>query len=406
MAPETRAATLREELRDLPRAFWVLWVGTLVNRFGSFVFPFLALYAVQLGHSATIAGAAVGAYGAGGLVSALAGGEMADRLGRRLVIVFSMAGSAATMLALAAVHGTVALIAVAALAGAATELYRPAAAALIADIVPAGRRVGAFGAYRLAVNLGFAAGPAVAGLLARDSFTWLFVGDAITSLVFLAIALAFLPRDREIHAAAASDRLPVRALLDDRPFAWLLGSFFLIAFVFFQFVSGLPLHVAEAGHSTAVYGALLSINGLLIVVAELPITAWTRRADPRRAMALGNVLGAVGFAATGLTEAPGLLAITVVVWTLGEMVAAPVSSAYVADLAPPGAQGRYQGAFGLTGALALVVAPVGGAALYAITPAALWGTCLVAGCLAALISLRLPAASPRTRSPDQAGSSP
>ncbi len=57
-----------------------------------------------------------------------------------------------------------------------------------------------------------------------------------------------------------------------------------------------------------------------------------------------------------------LLALTVVIWTIGEIAGSPVAQAYVADLAPLHLRGRYQGAWGLTFALALVFGPLVGTA--------------------------------------------
>jgi MFS family permease len=171
----------------------VLFAGTFVNRFGSFIFVFLTLYLIEQGYSTTEAGLGLTGYGLGGLGAALAGGLLADRIGRRNAIVLSMTGSGAAMLALWQADSLEAILPLVIAAGFFAELYRPASGALIADLVPAGRRVPAYAAYRLAINAGFAAGPAVGGLLAEDSFAWLFIGDAASSLAFAAIALVALP---------------------------------------------------------------------------------------------------------------------------------------------------------------------------------------------------------------------
>ncbi|OLD60732.1 MAG: hypothetical protein AUI83_01755 [Armatimonadetes bacterium 13_1_40CM_3_65_7] len=103
----------------------------------------------------------------------MAGGYLADHLGRRASIVTSMFSSAAVLVALSQVQRLAAIAALTMLAGLTAELYRPASGALLANLVPAGRRVTAFALYRLAINAGFAMGPAVAGFLADRSFLWL-----------------------------------------------------------------------------------------------------------------------------------------------------------------------------------------------------------------------------------------
>ena len=204
--------TLRAGIRSLPGPVWILCAGSFVNRFGSFVAVFLILYLREKGYSIAEAGFIVSLYGAGNVVAAAVGGLVADRLGRRNAIAISMFSSAATLLALSQADEIVLIGALTVLAGLTGEMYRPASAALLADLVPAGQRLPAFALNRLAINLGFAAGPATAGLLADYSFTYLFVGDALTSLVFGALALAALPegvrtrRGEERRGEGSDDR--------------------------------------------------------------------------------------------------------------------------------------------------------------------------------------------------------
>jgi MFS family permease len=130
------------------------------------------------------------------------------------------------------------------------------------------------------------------------------------------------------------------------------------------------------------------------MLIELPSSAITRRFPPRTVIALGLVLSGVGFGATGLVTSTAALAMTVVVWTLGEIAVAPVASAYVADISPPHMRGRYAGAYGMTFGLGLVVGPAAGTALYAASHGALWAACTLVGLAGATIIL-LPAARRR-----------
>src|SRR5882762_8433074 len=186
-------ASLRENLRALPRGAWILFLGTFLNKFGTFVLPFLAIYMASLGYTTAQAGLAMAAYGIGSLVASLLGGYLADRLGRRKTIVLSMFSVAVAMLSLSQARSLPMIVLFAGLAGLTGELYRPASSALLADLVPAGQRVTAFAAYRMALNAGFAFGPATAGLLAKKSFLWLFVGDATSSILFGLVAWFALP---------------------------------------------------------------------------------------------------------------------------------------------------------------------------------------------------------------------
>jgi MFS family permease len=168
----------------MPQGAWVLFAGTFINRFGSFVVPFLVLYLTSRGYSVAETGGVVATYGAGGFVASLGGGVLADRFGRRNAVVISMFSSAAAMLALGSAGSLALIVPLTFVAAACTEAYRPASSALLADLVQPEARVTAYAMYRFAINLGFAIGPAVAGLLATHSFFLLFAGDAVSSCLF------------------------------------------------------------------------------------------------------------------------------------------------------------------------------------------------------------------------------
>ena len=391
-------STMRSDLRQMPRPVWFLFAGSFVNRFGSFVLPFLVLYLTRRGYTPAQAGFAISTYGVGSLGAAAVGGHLADRVGRRETIAVSMLSSAAVMVALSQAGSLALILVLTALAGLTSEAYRPASSALLADLVPAGRRVTAFAAYRFAINLGFSAGPAVAGLLAERAYVLVFLGDAATSAVFGVMALVLLPATRAAAPPAPEHAKDppsgLRTLLADTPFLVFLAASTATAIVYFQQEATLPLQVLADGHSTAIYGSLISLNGLVVTAIELPFSSVTRRFPPRRVIAAGSVLLGLGFGATGLVTSAPLLAVTVVVWTFGEIVAAPVSGAYVADVSPPHMRGRYAGAWGMTYGLALIIGPALGTAVYAASPDLLWGGCVALGILAAGLVLS-PAARPR-----------
>ncbi|HJP65469.1 MAG TPA: MFS transporter [Actinomycetota bacterium] len=377
--------TLRGNLRHLPRAAWFLIGGAFLNRFASFAVVFLVLYLTRLGTSIQNAGVAVAVWGAGEVLASVIGGHLADRVGRRDTIVLSMVASAAAMVVIAEVHSYAAIVPVAFVAGLSSEMYRPAGAALLADLVPAGQRVTAFAALRLAVNLSIAAGAAVAGFLANHAITWVFLSDAATSVLFVIVAVTTLPRGRRTAQADDTALRGYRNALRDRAFTLFLVASALAAFVYFQQQSTLPLHVRASGLSNADFGLLLSLNGILVVAFELPLSALTMRLPPRAMIALGFVLVGVGFGLTAVSHSLTALMATVAIWTLGEMIGAPIGYAYVADVAPENLRGRYQGLYGLCWSSGVVTGPAIGAMLFAWRPTSLWTICGLVGAVAALL---------------------
>jgi MFS family permease len=378
--------TFSQSLRALPRPAWILCLGSFVNKVGSFVLIFLVLYLTGQGYTIRQAGVAASAYGAGAIGAAFAGGMLADLLGRRNTIVVSMFSSAAAMLLLSQAEGFLAIAALAAMVGFTSHLYRPAASALLADLTPPGQRVAAFGVHRLAINAGAAVGPALGGLLSERSFFLLFAADAATSIAFgVLVLLALEPGG--MSADAGEDRGSIRAIFSDRSFLILFVAGTLNGLVYVQAQSTLPLHVRDTGFSTAVYGGLIALNGLLVILLELPILSVAQRVRLRPVIALGFLFSGLGFGLTGLATSIPLLALTVAIWTLGEILNVALSSAYVADVSPVKLRGRYQGAWTATYAIALVVGPVLGTAVYAWRPAILWGACVLLGVVSALLVL-------------------
>jgi MFS family permease len=132
---------------------------------------------------------------------------------------------------------------------------------------------------------------------------------------------------------------------------------------------------------------LLSINGVMIVLFELALTAWTQRMPPRPLIALGYALTGIGVALVGVASRVPALAATVVVWTIGEMIYAPVTATFVTNLAPERYRGRYMGLWHSTWSVGMLLGPMLGSMIYQRNPAALWWTCLALGLAGGGLSL-------------------
>ncbi len=371
-------------LRSFPRPVWILFAGVFLNKFGTFVVPFLTLYLTRRGFTTGDAGLAIGAYGAGRLGAAFIGGHLADTLGRRKTIVLSMLLAAVSMLLLARARTLPVIVLITGLTSLMGELYLPACTALLADLVPEHRRVTAYSAYRMAFNAGWAFGPATAAFLAAHSFQWLFVGDALTSVLFGVVAWFWLPRGlRSAQAEVSWGEAWGRLKRDGRIHQMALATL-LIGLVVHQLVSTSGLHVTTLGFSDAIYGGLLSLNGVLVVLFELPLTTRTRRFPARTVIGMGYLLMGAGMMLNAAFHSLAALTIGMTVFTLGEMIFAPVAGAYVAELAPPRMRGRYMGAWGFSNSLSLMLAPSVGMAVYARSPVVLWLACGGLAVLAAL----------------------
>jgi MFS family permease len=180
----------------MPRSFRLLLLGSAINRVGSFLIVFIALYVKSLGYSTFLAGAAASLYGVGYFLASIIGGQLTDRFGRRRTIVLSMVSSAATLIAFTQFQDITSILILGTLAGVCSELYRPASAAMISDLLPVEDRVVGYGAYRFSINFGGTIGILLGGVMADQSFEILFWVDAAMSLGFAAVALLGLPGGR------------------------------------------------------------------------------------------------------------------------------------------------------------------------------------------------------------------
>ncbi|MFI9269535.1 MDR family MFS transporter [Kitasatospora sp. NPDC052896] len=400
--PARRADRLRraaaESVGGLPRAFWWLWTSTLVNRLGGFVVPFLALYlTVERGYSASYAGLVASLFGLGAGVGAIIGGVLTDRVGRRPTLLTAQLLTAASTAALGFAHGQLVIAVVALLVGLSSNASRPAVAAVIADVVPAADRVRAYALNYWAVNIGFGVSAAVAGLVAEHGYLTLFVADALSTLLCAVVVFGRIPESRpaEGPATASSEpaerRVGLRTVFRDRGFMLLVGVTFLLALVYQQGSTTLAVGMSEAGLSTARYGLVIGLNGLLIVVLQIPVTRLVKHHDRTRLLVAGALLTGWGFGLTAFAGASALCyAASVAVWTVGEIVQAPASMGLVAELSPAGARGRYQGVFSLAWSGASFLGPAAGGFLLQHTGGrTVWGACAVLGTLAAIGYLAL-----------------
>ncbi|WP_233525962.1 MDR family MFS transporter [Actinomadura spongiicola] len=371
------AAFLRPRVGGLPRTFWTLWAGTLLNRLGSMVEPFLGLYLTTMrGLSLGQAGMVMAVLGAGSLAGTLVGGTLADRIGRRATLTLATIGSGGAMLALGYAQGLAALVAAALLLGLLLNMYRPAAQAIVADIIDPADRPRAFGLLFWAINLGWAVAMVLGGTLARQGFLWLFWIDAITCAGFGVLTWRAIPETRVRGGAASGVLTGFGRMLRDRVMVGYTLITLTYTFVLLQAMTTMPLAMKEDGLGPEAYGIAIGANGVLIIILQPLVNAWLARRDHSLVMAAGCVLVGIGFGLTSLASSITAYTATILVWTIGEIIAATVLQAIVADLAPPDLHGRYSGLYGMAWSGGFLLAPLGGTQLLGAGGASLlWPTC-------------------------------
>jgi predicted MFS family arabinose efflux permease len=382
-------------LGGLPRAVWVIFSVTLVNRMGTMVLPFLVLYLTRtIGLSAERAGFVLVCYGAGAVLTAPLAGKLCDRWNARHVMAVALFLSGGAILLYPLVSGFVTILIITMLWAIASEAFRPASLTILSEAVAPDQHKAAFALSRLAINLGMSVGAAVGGFLAVYSFTSLFIVDGATSLL-AGLLLVSTPmrsghRNNEPpHEPASPAPAGKLGALRDFRLVYLLATLLPTMMVFMQIQGAMPLFVVrDLQTSESVFGLLLTINTVLIILFEVPLNLAMARWPHHLAMALGAVLCGVGFGALAFSRSVWSVALTTVVWTFGEMILFPSSLAQVADIAPAAQRGVYMGYYVMTFSLAFMVGPwLGLAVMEKFGANTLWFGTLVCGALSAILML-------------------
>ncbi|GHJ46287.1 MFS transporter [Catellatospora sp. TT07R-123] len=378
----------------MPATYWYLWTGTLINRAGGFVVVYLTIYLTTVQHfSSTEAGLVLGLWAAGGAVGTMIGGVAADRIGRRPALLAAHLGACGLLLSLAFAQGLAAIATLVFLFGLVAESARPAFQALMIDVVPERDRLRAFTLTYWAVNVGFAVAATVAGLVAKADPKLIFMVDAATTLAPFLLILLKVREPRRVRPVVAADvpagpQPGLGTVLRDRIFIGFVLLNILISFVFMQHLSTLPIAMTRDGIPPQQYGLVIALNGVLIVAGQLFIPKLIKQYDRSKVLAVASLIIGLGFGLTAFADSAGFYAVTVLIWTVGEMLNSPSNSTLIAALSPAAMRGRYQGMMSLSWSVAGFAAPVlGGWVQQHLGDEVLWLGCALVAAVAAAAQL-------------------
>ncbi len=338
----------------LPHEIIVLFAAGIVNSLGQFVYPFLTLLlTTRLGMSPVEAGSVILGTSLAFVPGSIAGGKLADTIGRKQVLVGASLFSAALFVPCAFMGNSRLTLPLIVGANFFMGAVRPAITALVTDLTVEGQRQSAFSLLYLGHNMGFAIGPLVAGFLFNRHTAWLFLGDAATTVAAMLLVM-LLVRDSKPDQSRMekSGRLnPKERPEDGGILRVIVRRPYLIGFVFFttalnlvygQIAFSLPLQLNGLfdGGGPAAYGILMTTNAIVVISLTSPTVAVTRRFKPISNMAVVGALYAIGFGMIRLfTELP-MLILSTVVWTVGEVIGATNIDSYIANHTPASHRGR------------------------------------------------------------------
>jgi MFS family permease len=373
---------------------WVLFYTTLINRSGTMVIPFLVLYLTQkIGVTASEAGTALLVYGIGAFISSPITGRIADKIGALRVMKFSLLGTSAVIFIYGFITNYYLILVFSYIFAFINEAFRPANLALISGIVTPAQRRMSFALNRLAINAGMSIGPVIGGFIILLDYHFLFYVNAIASLA-AGIYLTLTPWPSLVKDESPDGETTLKpklysSVLGDTKFLFFLLAIIPAQLVFFQHIGGLPLYIVDdLKYSTAAFGLLTAINTVLIIIVEVPLNNAMSNMAYGRSMFIGAMFAAVGFGAMAVARDTAPLILTIIVWTVGEMIFFPVTAAYASEIAPPNKRGEYMGYFQMTFSFAFSAGPWLGTVVYQnYGSVILWIGALVMGLVTAVLML-------------------
>jgi MFS family permease len=344
------------------RLVWALTATHFVSRAGGVARSFLVFFLTQERHlSPTTAGAVVAAVGVGDIASQLLGGWLGDRIGRRHTMLLGFLGTAVALIALGSAETLPAICAAALGVGLMAELFRPVGSAAIADL-PAHERLRAFGLLFWAANLGFTLSTVAAGVLVQYGYGLLFWINAAAAVLAALIVWRHIPETRpSMPTTTRRALLPV--LLRDPVMLAVAGIHVVYFTLFLQVFSTLPLVLASDGRGPGTYGAMLALNGIVIITVQPIAVRLLDGRDTATVLAVAMLLVGIGGGLTAVVPSGAGQAGAILVWTLGQIGVSVMFGAAFAGLAPADLRSRYMGIASTTWSLGAVLGPLLGTAL-------------------------------------------
>ncbi|MEW5871096.1 MAG: MFS transporter [Chloroflexota bacterium] len=375
-------AKARKIYHEFPRTFWVLVGATFIDQIGAaLIFPFFSLYITQKFNVGMLqVGELFGIFTVTGMLGSFVGGGMADRFGRRTVVIFGLVISALSSLAMGLVNDLNVFFGLAVVVGLLSSFGGPARQAMIADILPEKKLAEGFGMFRISFNLAVTFGPMLGGLLAGYSFMLLFIADAVSSIIMAAIVLAVLPETRpEVDKTRPQESFlqtlgGYSRVLRDGLFMGFVGVIALMLLVYMQMNSTLPVYLRDVHNIPAQgYGYILSMNAAMVVLLQFWFTRRFSGFPPMLVMALGTAFFVVGFSMYGFTSTYAMFVLAMIIITIGEMIVTPVAQSIAAQFAPADMRGRYMAIYGFGWSIPGALAPLAaGLIMNAFDPRWVW----------------------------------
>jgi MFS family permease len=367
-------------------------LASFVDHIGSFLLlPFFSLYITdKFGVGLTEVGQVFLVFSIAGTIGGILGGAITDRFGRRAIILFGIIFSGLSSILLGFADSLTLFLLLSPLIGLLGDIGGPAQSAMVADLLPEHRQAEGFSIWRVSVNISAILGPLVGGLiLAYSNYLYLFIGDAILSLITAVIVYFSLPETRPAPKAGQAEEsigqtfVGYGRVLADRVFMAFILLSMLGVVIYTQMNTTLPVYLRDIHNIPPQgYSFLISLNAVMVVLLQFWITRRARGLPPLVVVAIGTVFYAIGFGMYGFGGGIVYFSLAMAVLTIGEMIVAPSGQALAARFAPADMRGRYMALFGFSWALPFAFGPLAaGYIMDNFNPNWVWWGCAILGAL-------------------------
>ncbi|WP_158729914.1 MULTISPECIES: MFS transporter [unclassified Flavobacterium] len=345
--------------RGFTREIWILTLITFINRAGTMVLPFLSKYLKEdLQFTYAQVGWIMVAFGFGSMLGSWLGGKLSDKIGFYKIMIFSLFTSGLLLFMVQYIRTFWGLCAGMFVIMTVADMFRPAMYVSLATYAKPENRTRALTLVRLAVNLGFTAGPALGGLIIMNmgysGLFWVDGSSCIISILIFTLLVKERKKPSDLNSSTSETEIPA-SVFKDKIFWIFLFVCFITAVLFFQLFTTLPLyHNEKFGLTEFQSGLLLSLNGLLIFFLEMPIVSFSQRKNIKKLKIIlwGSLLMALSFYVLLFNMWAGVLVISILFITFGEMFIFPFSNSFALSRAPKGHEGRYMALFTMSFSLA------------------------------------------------------
>lgn len=357
---------LQVTYNQFPRTYWVVAGTHFIDVIGNtLLMPFFALYVTQkFGVGMTEAGIILATNSVAGMIGSTIGGAMADRFGRRGIILFGLVVSALSGLTLGFVNKFYMFYGLSVFVGLMGSAAHPAHQAMIADILPPEKRTEGFGMMRVISNFAWIIGPTIGGFLAHYDFLYLFLSDAAISIITALLVFRLLPetkpqpKEKTEHESLWQTIGGYSVALADRPYLAFVFASILMILVYQQMYSSLSVYLRDVHHvDPQFYGLIMSSSAITVVIFQFWVTRIIKKYPPFLMMAAATFFYMIGFTMYGFVATIPLFIVAMVIITIGEMIGMPTSNVLAASFAPEEMRARYMAVFGLTWSVPSMVGP-------------------------------------------------